>query len=244
MIDVAALKQEEQDFWGHESQVDEGLVDLLGAESQVDEGLVDFSGAEWNVDERPVDFWGAESQVDEGFVDFWGAESRVDEGFVDFWGAESNVDERLTGNGRRVAGAAVDQAIVVAGAVTVLGFGFGLHGFVRGVVAALLAFAYFTVAIGHWGQTAGARIVSVRVTQADHDETPPGFTSAAIRAAVPALPVMLLTLGGLRGVWSVFSVLSVLALCLVYAGLFRDRQRQGLHDKAAGTIVVHVPPGT
>lgn len=36
--------------------------------------------------------------------------------------------------------------------------------------------------------------------------------------------------------------LSVLALCLVYAGLFRNRQRQGLHDKASGTIVVHVPP--
>lgn len=229
MIDVAALKQEEQDFWGHESQVDTGLVDVLGAEWQVDEGLVDV--------------WGAESQVDERLVDFSGAVSNVDAQPVDFWGAESQVDERLAGNGARVAGAAIDQAIVLAGAVTVLGFGFGLHGFVRGVVAALLAFAYFTVAIGYWGQTAGARIVSARVTQADHDETPPGFKSAAIRAAVPALPVMLLTLGGLRGVWSVFSGLSVLA-CLVYAGLVRNRQRRGLHDKAAGAIVVHVPPGT
>lgn len=241
MIDVAALKQEEQDFWGTESQVDERPVDFWGTESNVDERLLDFSGAESNVDAGLVDVWGAESQVDDGFVGFWGAESQVDQGFVDFWGAESQVDERLAGNGRRVAGAAVDQAIVVAGAVTVLGFGLGVHGFVRGVVAALLAFAYFTVAIGHWGQTAGARMVSVRVTQADHDETPPGFRSAAIRAAVSALPVMLLTLGG---VWSVLSVLSVLGLCLVYAGLFRDRQRRGLHDKAAGTIVVHVPPGT
>jgi uncharacterized RDD family membrane protein YckC len=233
MIDVAALKQQEQDFWGHESQVDEGLVDIWGAESQVDEGFVDF--------------WGAESQVDEGRVDFWGAESQVDEGRVDFWGAESQVDEKFAGNGRRVAGAAVDQAIVVAGAVTVLGFGLGVQGFVRGVVAALLAFAYFTVAIGHWGQTAGARVVSVRVTRADHDETPPGFKSAAIRAAAPALPVTLLTFDGVLSVlsvWSVLSVLSMLALCLVYAGLFRDRQRRGLHDKAAGTIVVPVPPGT
>ncbi len=243
MIDVAALRREERDFWGHESQVDERLVDVWGAESQVDEGLVDVWGAESQVDEGFVDVWGAESQVDEGFVDFWGAESQVDEGFVDFWGAESQVDERLAGNGRRVAGAAVDQAIVVAGAITVLGFGLGVHGFVRGVVAALLAFAYFTVAIGHWGQTAGARMVSVRVTQADHDETPPGFKSAAIRAAVPALPVMFLTLGGVRGVWSVLSVLSMLALCL-YAGIFRNRQRRGLHDKAAGTIVVPVPPVT
>ncbi len=193
MIDVAALKKEEQDFWGHESQVDTGLVDVLGAEWQVDEGLVDVWGAESQVDERLVDFSGAVSNVDAQPVDFWGAESQVDERPVDFWGTES-VDERLAGNGARVAGAAIDQAIVLAGAVTVLGFGFGLHGFVRGVVAALLAFAYFTVAIGYWGQTAGARIVSARVTQADHDETPPGFKSAAIRAAVPALPVMLLTL--------------------------------------------------
>jgi uncharacterized RDD family membrane protein YckC len=153
-----------------------------------------------------------------------------------FWGAESHVDERLADNGPRVVGAAIDQGIVLAGSVIVLGFGFGVHGFARVVVAALLAFAYFTVAIGHWGQTAGARIMSVRVTRARHDDTPPGFTAAAIRAAVPALPAMLLTHGG------VLSVLSVLALCLVYAGLFRNRQRQGLHDKAAGTIVVHVPP--
>jgi hypothetical protein len=64
--------------------------------------------------------------------DFWGIEPHLDERLVDFWGTESHLDERLAGNGRRVAGAAIDQAIVLAGAVTILGFGLGVHGFAQG----------------------------------------------------------------------------------------------------------------
>ncbi len=154
-----------------------------------------------------------------------------------FWSAELHVDERLADNGPRVGGAAIDRGIVLAGSVIVLGAAFGVHSSARVVVAALLAFAYFTVAIGHWGQNAGARIMSVRVTRAGHDDTPPGSKPAAIRAAVPALPALLLTHGG---VLSVFE--RARPVPRLRAGLFRNRQRQGLHDKASGTIVVHVPP--
>ena len=61
------------------------------------------------------------------------------------------------------------------------------------------------------GQSIGMRLLGIRVLRLDARESPPGFLPAAIRTAL---------------------------LMLVLPAVVFDRDGRGLHDKAAGTVVV------
>jgi uncharacterized RDD family membrane protein YckC len=92
--------------------------------------------------------------------------------------------------------------------------------------AVLLVFgaAYTIVPTALWGQTAGKLAVGTRVV-VDADGSVPGWRRSAVRWAVSEgvarLPYV--------GLWVSVVVLASLAF---------DSRRRGLHDKAAGTIVV------
>ena len=93
------------------------------------------------------------------------------------------------------------------------------------IVGAILLFVYDTVQHATWGQTIGKRALGTKVV-AISDRGPITSGAAASRAAVYGLvPNLIPCLGTL------FALLNAL-------WLFWDPNRQCLHDKAAGTIVV------
>ncbi|MDF5755638.1 RDD family protein [Spongiactinospora sp. TRM90649] len=78
------------------------------------------------------------------------------------------------------------------------------------VPIAILAAEYILL-VGTMGMTLGMRLTGIRVASADGG-----------RPAVPAV------------------LLRTLLLCLAIPALVWDRDRRGLHDRAAGTVVVHL----
>jgi uncharacterized RDD family membrane protein YckC len=95
------------------------------------------------------------------------------------------------------------------------------------VIAAALWFAYEVPAIAGSGQTLGKRIVGLRVVSTSGE--PIGFGRSFQRWMIPGLPTIL-------GVWALPVQLLDAAWCLW------DRpNRQCLHDRAAGTVVVTAP---
>lgn len=93
------------------------------------------------------------------------------------------------------------------------------------LVAIVVGLAHEVVGVAVWGHTLGKRAVGLRVRRnADHGSV--GWYSAAMRAGVPFVAGFTPMVGQI-------------APALVYGWLLRDQeQRQGLHDKAAGTVVV------
>jgi uncharacterized RDD family membrane protein YckC len=91
-------------------------------------------------------------------------------------------------------------------------------------VSAVVAVTYHTVSIAVWGRTVGKLVTHVRVVRAD-TAGPPGWWYAGIRALVPAVAGAIPQVG-------TFLVLPIYLLALF------DPRRQGVHDKAAGTIVI------
>ena len=86
------------------------------------------------------------------------------------------------------------------------------------------------------GQTLGKMLARIRVVKA-RDGTLPGWGASIIRYAVPSLAVWLIEVAmSLLGRSDSFWVVFLLPAFYLTAAL--DRQRRGLHDKAAGTIVV------
>ena len=85
---------------------------------------------------------------------------------------------------------------------------------------------YEIVFIAWRGQTVGKVIMSVRVVQLDGGEVP-SASQSAIRALLP-LAVLNLPL----------PPISTLAGMAIYLWAFTSPLRQGLHDRAAGTVVV------
>jgi uncharacterized RDD family membrane protein YckC len=82
---------------------------------------------------------------------------------------------------------------------------------------------YLIVMIGSYGQTIGNRAVGTRVVAAD-GRPQVGYRTAALRWIVQPLLLLLLFIPGLLDfLWPLW-----------------DRQRQTLHDKAAGTLVIRV----
>jgi uncharacterized RDD family membrane protein YckC len=90
----------------------------------------------------------------------------------------------------------------------------------------LFGAVYTVVPTALWGQTLGKIAVGTRVV-AEADGSLPGWRRSAVRWAVPGfigrLPVV--------GLWVSMAVMASLVL---------DPRRRGLHDRAAGTIVVKV----
>jgi uncharacterized RDD family membrane protein YckC len=140
------------------------------------------------------------------------------------------------GRWRRLIAAIIDGLIVyvVTWVVTtpVLGFGTMYEGSLArrtlaNLIAAIVAFLYYVLQHGRWGQTPGKRAMSLRVVRAD-DGGAISYGQAAWRL--------------------LFEYLLSLATCGVgglvdVAWILWDRRRQALHDKVARTVVVRAEPG-
>lgn len=93
------------------------------------------------------------------------------------------------------------------------------------LVAVVVGLAHEIVGVAVWGRTLGKWAFGLRVRRSD-DHGSVGWYSAAMRAGVPFA-------AGLA------PMVGQIAPALVYGWLLRDQEhRQGLHDKAAGTVVV------
>ncbi len=133
--------------------------------------------------------------------------------------------------GRRALGLLIDQALLAG---LVIG-GFAIFGFSPeeaisdnpgkwfNVAITVLALVYETVGVWRWGRTLGKLVAGTRVVHV-LDGGGAGFNAALIRALVPA------AFGAIPQV-GLFLGLGVYLLALF------DPRRQGLHDKAAGTLV-------
>jgi uncharacterized RDD family membrane protein YckC len=84
--------------------------------------------------------------------------------------------------------------------------------------------AYQTIMVALRGQTVGAMSMSIVVVRLD-TLVKPGWSSSGIRALVPQVA-------------GVIPYIGPLLVVIVHAWMFVDPRRQGLQDKAAGTIVV------
>jgi uncharacterized RDD family membrane protein YckC len=84
--------------------------------------------------------------------------------------------------------------------------------------------AYQTMMVAWRGQTVGAMSMSIMIVRIDTHEKP-GWASSGIRALVPQVAGLVPYIGPLL-------------MLVVHGWMFVDRNRQGLQDKAAGTIVV------
>ena len=97
------------------------------------------------------------------------------------------------------------------------------------VVSLAISAAYWIVAIGRFGRTVGGLAVGVRAI--DVNGALPGYGRATIRWAVPASTNLL-------GFIPFVGFVGALLQLLIYLWILWDPQRQGLHDKAAGTYVI------
>jgi uncharacterized RDD family membrane protein YckC len=91
------------------------------------------------------------------------------------------------------------------------------------VATAAWSLVYFTVLVGRWGATLGKLVTRTRVVDVDGERL--SWPAALQRALVPV------ALG-------VIPVIGPLLYLGVYAFAFTNPQRQGLHDRAAGSLVV------
>ncbi|MFD0901637.1 RDD family protein [Actinomadura sediminis] len=109
------------------------------------------------------------------------------------------------------------------------------------VIVFVVGFAYYTITQAKWGQTLGKRACGIRlVTAADRSAV--GWGQVAGRQAfVYGISIVTVVLNFTMPA-AAFPV-SILAM-LDNGWILWDRQRQALHDKVAGTIVVKVTPWT
>jgi uncharacterized RDD family membrane protein YckC len=97
------------------------------------------------------------------------------------------------------------------------------------------------VPVARTGQSAGGVLTRTRVVRIDRG-TSPGFTASLVRWVVPLLPwfaagvVYRFGLDERAGVW--VSLAGLVAFAAVYVGVLVDRDRRGVQDRLAGTVVV------
>ena len=127
---------------------------------------------------------------------------------------------------QRIAGAVVDGAILQVAALALAGADQATAAVVTG-----LAYLAYQVGLVAWrSQTLAKMAVGTRVVDAATGGRPT-LWQAATRAVVPLAGVVVdVAVGGSRA-----GTLWVLA---VYGSLLFDERRRGLHDRAAGTLVV------
>lgn len=99
-------------------------------------------------------------------------------------------------------------------------------------VSTLVALTYGIAPIALWGRTLGKHLLGVQVVTADAGALP-GFRVAAIRYLVFSLFPLALVLPELPG-----QIISALWTGILLATMVSDPQNRGLHDRAAGTLVV------
>jgi uncharacterized RDD family membrane protein YckC len=134
------------------------------------------------------------------------------------------LDESQTGLGGSPAGfwrrfgAALIDGIVIGVADTILKYGLGVAGQLLGI---LVSVGYFTYFHGATGQTPGNAALGLRVVDVrDRVGQPIGYNRAFIR-------------------WLV-SIASGAVVLLGYLWMLWDPRKQTWHDKAAGSVPVHV----
>jgi uncharacterized RDD family membrane protein YckC len=98
-----------------------------------------------------------------------------------------------------------------------------------GVLSLLIQGVYWIVAIGSFGRTIGGAAVGIRAV--DANGAIPGYGRASLRFAVPAGAQLI-------GIIPFIGILGSLLQLLIYLWMLWDPNKQGLHDKAAGTYVV------
>ena len=133
---------------------------------------------------------------------------------------------------RRVGGLVIDELLVLIPVVLVaLAFGLRPGSTITGstltaisAASVAVSFVYYTVTIALFGRTAGKLAVGTRVVRAD-DGGPVGWSASTLRALVP------LTVGAVPTVGFALTV-------GVYSFAVFSPLRQGLHDRAGGTLVV------
>ncbi len=86
---------------------------------------------------------------------------------------------------------------------------------------------YETVFVATRGRTLGAWMMAVRIVRID-DGAIPGWSKAGIRALLPMAA-------------QAVPVIGIFVMGAIYVTVFFNPRRQGLHDRAAGTIVVAAP---
>ncbi|MEU9402329.1 RDD family protein [Streptomyces sp. NPDC048242] len=142
----------------------------------------------------------------------------------------------LADSGKRTIARILDM-IMVGIVVWLVTWAFGVHqydvngqnmnagkSFAQSIIAAILYIAYDTILIAKTGQTLGMRWFHMRVANLDNGSTPSGQTSL-VRALVLWLPFAFCC----ACIWT--------AICGGWS-YFDRPYKQGLHDKAAKTVVV------
>lgn len=142
----------------------------------------------------------------------------------------------LADSGKRTLARIIDM-ILVGVVVWLLTWGFGVteydvdtdkveygKSFVQSLVAAVLFIGYDTVMTARTGQTLGKKLLSMRVANLDNGATP-SVQASLIRAAV---------------LWIPFAFCCACIWTVIAGGwsFFDKPYKQGLHDKAAKTVVV------
>jgi uncharacterized RDD family membrane protein YckC len=137
----------------------------------------------------------------------------------------------LTSLGRRGVALVLDWFVVAVPLIPVaVALALSGHEFDRNELVVLSAVsvaatvAYQTVCVAMWSRTLGKLAMSCRVVRSD-DGSRLGWSAAAVRSLVPAVA------GAVPGIGPVL-------LVPVYGTAAIDVRRQGLHDKAAGSLVV------
>jgi len=136
----------------------------------------------------------------------------------------------LASLGRRAGGLAIDTLLVngppmgVAAALGHNPFDTDTDLLALSVAVIALGLVYETLAVWRWGRTVGKWAMGTRVVGMP-DGAPLDLSRSFLRSLVPA------TVGAVPQIGVLFSV-------GVYTWAFVDPLRQGVHDKAAGSIVV------
>ena len=133
---------------------------------------------------------------------------------------------------RRLVGALIDGC-VVSSLTLLLGFGLAQGSSTQRLLAMAVTATYAVVPVARWGRTVGKLLVRTRVVR-EATLGIPSWPAATVRWAVPTLPAVVATLPP----FAVGSILVLVSAVVVYAGVLWDDLGRGLHDRAAGTIVI------
>jgi uncharacterized RDD family membrane protein YckC len=101
------------------------------------------------------------------------------------------------------------------------------------LLGALFLIAYEGTSVAIWGQTVGKRVMGTRVISYRSATLAPSPAQAFTRAAVFASPAVFILVAGTGG-----SILEQVALAVVGLSILASRDRRGVTDRLAGTIVV------
>jgi hypothetical protein len=148
--------------------------------------------------------------------------------------------EPLAGLGPRLAGWFVD--LVLGGLVSVVLLAVDLAPWSRALVLGVLLTANAVVLVAWRGGNVGNLVVGIEVVAAGPDSDPDagarlGLARATVRWAVVAVPIVA---AGAAGWWW----LAALWVLAVFGPVAFTRRHQGVHDLAAGALVVQRRPVT